>query len=133
MAKKAAKQRKSAAPKEEKEGTVLGSVSIPVQASIDVSGAVALNEVVIEWACLGLSEEPDSVAETSGNSYLLDKKRAPRTDEEGLHVFFDPPVNGGRYGFQFLFTYNEASEARSSATPTDEERAKEEEKNKEDD
>lgn len=128
MAKKAAKQRKSAETKEVKEDAILGTVSIPVQASVDLSGAVAFNEIVIEWVCLGLTEEPDSVQEISGNSFMLDKKRAPRTDEEGLHIFLDPPVNGGRYGFQFVFTYNEASEARSSTTPTDEERAKEAEK-----
>ncbi len=128
MAKKAAKQRKSAATKEVKEDALYGTVSIPVQASIDVTAAVTLNEAVIEWSCLGLSEEPDTVTEVSGNGYLLDKKRAPRTDEEGLHVFFDPPLTGGKYGFQFVFSYNEAVEARSSSTPTDEERAKEEEK-----
>jgi len=126
--KPAKKQRKGATTKEATEGVILGTTSIPVQCSVDVSEAVGFNEVVIEWACLGLSEEPDSVHEVSGNSFMLDKKRAPRTDEEGLHVFFDPPLNGGRYGFQFVFTYNEASEARSSATPTDEERAKEEAK-----
>jgi hypothetical protein len=125
MAKKA-KVRKGAKPKEEKEGQVLGTVSIPVQASVDATSAVAFNELLIEWACLGLSEEPDTVTEISGNSHLLDPKRSPRTDEEGLHVFFDPPLSGGKYGFQFVFLYNEAAEARSTAdAPTDEELAKE--------
>lgn len=132
MAKKAKahaepKKRKSAtpAPKAE-EGKVLGTVSIPVQTSVIVTDVASFNELVIEWGCLGLSEEPDAISETSGNSRLLDPKRSPRTDEEGLHVFFSPSLPAGSYGFQFVFHYNEAVEPRSSVTPTDEEREKEE-------
>ena len=71
MAKKAkatAKKRTSekAAPKAE-EGKVLGSVSIPVQVSIFTGDVANFNELVIEWSCLGLSEEPDTITETSGN------------------------------------------------------------------
>lgn len=132
-AKKAKKVRKGATakPKEGVEGQVLGSVSIPVLCNINVSQAGYFTELVIEWGCLGLSEEPDSITEISGNHGLLDKKRSPRTDEEGLHVYFDPPLLGGVWGFQFLFGYNEAAEARSFVAedvPTDEELAKEQAK-----
>jgi hypothetical protein len=102
-----------AAPKAE-EGKVLGTVSIPVQVSVWTGDVVNFNELVIEWACLGLSEEPDTIIETSGNSRMLDPKRTPHTSEEGLHVYFDPPLLGGNYGFQFLFTYNDAVEARTA-------------------
>lgn len=131
MAKKATKKepvekkkRKSTAspalpPPEEKEGEAsqsLGSVSIPVQTTIRLTAPGTFDELVIEWGCLGLSEEPDSIAETSGNSRLLDPKRPPTTDDEGLHVYFEPPLSGaGNYGFQFMFTYNEAVNARTKS------------------
>jgi hypothetical protein len=115
-AKEAPRKRKSegAAPKAE-EGKVLGTVSIPVQVSVFTGDVVNFNEIVIEWSCLGLSVEPDTITETSGNGRLLDPKRPPTTSDEGMHVFFDPPLTGGKYGFQFLFTYNEALEARIAA------------------
>lgn len=120
MAKKAKdtpKKRTSAgaAPKAE-EGKVLGTVSIPVQAHIFTGDNVTkFNELVIELGCLGLAGEPDAIIETSGNSRMLDPKRPPTTSGEGLHVFFDPPLTGGSYGFHFLLTYNEAVEARTAA------------------
>ena len=121
MAKKAKaaappKKREStaAAPKAE-EGKVLGTVSIPVQVSVCTGDVVTFSELVIEWSCLGLSVEPDTITETSGNGRMLDPKRPPTTSEEGLHIYFDPPLTGGNYGFQFLFTYNEAVEARAAA------------------
>lgn len=115
-AKEAPRKRKSegAAPKAE-EGKVLGTVSIPVQVSVFTGDVVNFNEIVIEWSCLGLSVEPDTITETSGNGRLLDPKRPPTTSDEGMHVYFDPPLAGGKYGFQFLFTYNEALEARTAA------------------
>lgn len=133
MAKKhqPAKKRKAAtiAPKEEKEGAVpLGTVSVPVQLQINVTNPGLWNELVIELATLGLSEEPDKVTETSGNSRLLDPKRPISTSEEGVHLFFDPPLMGaGTYGFQLLCTYNEAAEART-AEPESEEEKKERER-----
>jgi hypothetical protein len=89
----AAKKRKggTAAPKAVSEEAVLGTISIPVQAWIDATSG-PFDELVIEWGCLGLSEEPDSIVDTSGNSGLLDPKRPPKTDEEGLHIYFHPPV-----------------------------------------
>lgn len=126
MAKKAKaapkkRESKGAAPKAE-EGKVLGTVSIPVQVSISSGNNVtSFNELVIEWSCLGLSEEPDVIAETSGNGRMLDATRPPTTSEEGLHVYFNPPLAGGNYGFQFLFTYNDAVEARTAAPKSDKE------------
>jgi hypothetical protein len=128
MAKKAKqappKKRKSekAAPKAE-EGKVLGTVSIPVQVSIFTGDVANFNELVIEWSCLGLSEEPDTITETSGNGRLLDPKRPPTTSEEGLHVYLDPPQPGGHYGFQFHFGYNDAIEARTAAPEEDKDKA----------
>jgi hypothetical protein len=125
---KTAKKRKgaTAAPKADTEGLVLGSVLIPVQASVQVGAVAAFNELVIEWGCLGLSEEPDAVTEVSGNARMLDPKRPPFTDEEGLHVFFDPPIAGGTsYGFLFNFLYNDSVEARTAAPKSDEELAAE--------
>ena len=141
MAKKAKKpvekkKRKSAVSPalpepEEKEGEpakLLGTITIPVQTQIVVSNDGVWNELVIEWGCLGLSEEPDKIAETSGNSRLLDPKRPPITDDEGLHVYFDPPLSGaGIYGFQFQFTYNDAVEARVAAPKSDDDEHHEDE------
>jgi hypothetical protein len=93
---------------------VLGEVSIPVLCSVSVPQASTFDELVIEWSCLGLSEEPDSIRETSGNHMMLDSDRPPATDDEGLHVFFKPPLQAGNYGFQFVFTYNSAVEARTA-------------------
>lgn len=126
MAKKAAhkpaKKRKTAtiAPKEDTEEGVpianIGSVSLPVEAQVWVPNEGPFNELVIEWGCLGLSEEPDKITEVSANNGLLDPKRLPTTSEEGLHVYFHPPLSGaGLYGFKFLCTYNEAAEARTAA------------------
>lgn len=131
MAKKAKavpKKRKSegAAPKAE-EGKVLGTVSIPVQVSIFTGDVANFNELVIEWSCLGLSEEPDTITETSGNGRLLDPKRPPTTSEEGLHVYLDPAQPGGHYGFQFHFGYNDAVEARTAAPKSKDEPADDEE------
>lgn len=131
MAKKASKKaRKSegVAAAAAEEGVVTGSVRIPVQASIWVNDVAHFNELVIEWSCLGLSEEPDSIQDTSGNAVLLDPKRPPFTDSEGLHLFFDPPVPGAtHYGFKFDFVYNESVIARTAVPKTDEELAKERE------
>ena len=104
-------------PKTTAEGepeAVLGEVSIPVLCSVMVPQANTFDELVIEWSCLGLSEEPDSIRETSGNHIMLDSDRPPATDDEGLHVFFKPELKGGNYGFQFVFTYNSAVEARTA-------------------
>lgn len=116
MAKKpAAKKRKGgASTKEAAEGRSLGTVLIPVQCSVNVPDVSHFNELVIEWSCLGLSEEPDSINEISGNARLLDPKHPPTTSEEGLHVFFDPPLQAGSYGFQFTFSYIDAVEARTA-------------------
>jgi len=115
----AKKKRKAAnvAPKEAKEGQLLGTVSIPVQVEIAVPNTAAFDELVIEWGCLGLSEEPDSISERSGNSHLLDGKRPITTSEEGMHLFFDPPISvavGGTIGFCLICTYNDAVEARTA-------------------
>jgi len=123
MAKKAKaapkkRESKGAAPKAE-EGKVLGTVAVPVQASVFTGDVANFNEAVIEWSCLGLTEEPDMIIETSGNGRLLDPKRPPTTSDEGLHIYFDPPLAGGHYGFQFLFTYNDALEARTAAPKSD--------------
>ena len=95
------------------EGQVLGTVSIPVFCNVSSGGGTNFDELVIEWGCLGLSEEPDSITEISGNARMLDPERPPTTSEEGLHVFFKPPLAGGTYGFQFHFTYNDAAQART--------------------
>lgn len=133
MAKKS-KPRK-AAPKKG-ENLVLGSVMIPVKCTLNIGPAANISEFVIEWACLGLSEEPDSIAEVSGNSRLVDGRQEPYTDEDGLHVFFDPPLAGNAsgitsIGLEFHCSYNEAVEARSTPRKTDLEIAKEKEKREE--
>jgi hypothetical protein len=130
MAKKAkAKKRKttSIAPKEEAQAN-LGTVSVSVQVAVALSGSGMFNELVLELGTLGLSEEPDRIVETSGNNRLLDPKRPIETSEEGVHVFFDPPLSGaGIYGFKFDCVYNEAAEARAAAAPkSDDERRDEE-------
>ena len=131
MAKKTSKKaRKSegVAAAAAEEGVVTGSVRIPVQASIWVGEVAHFNELVIEWSCLGLSEEPDSIEDTSGNARLLDPKRPPYTDADGLHLFFDPPIAGAtNYGFRFDFIYNESVIARTAEPKTDQELAKERE------
>lgn len=93
---------------------VLGEVTIPVLCSVSVPQASSFDELVIEWGCLGLSEEPDSIKENSGNAYMLDSDRPAATDDEGLHIFFKPALQGGQYGFRFVFTYNSAVEARTA-------------------
>ena len=98
----------------EGEVAVLGEVSIPVLCNVSVMQTTGFDELVIEWSCLGLSEEPDSIRETSGNARMLDPDRLPATDDEGLHIFFKPPLQAGAYGFQFVFTYNSAVEARTA-------------------
>lgn len=98
----------------EENEAALGEVSIPVQCAVMVPQAGRFDELVIEWSCLGLSEEPDSIKEISGNARFLDSDRPPATDDEGLHVFFKPPLDAGNYGFQFVFTYNSAVEARTA-------------------
>lgn len=122
MAKKAVqKKRKSQtalsqrSSKEAPEGQTLGWVTIPVQCSAYVGDNItAFDELVIEWACLGLSEEPDKISEVSGNSGLLHPDRPPATDEEGLHVFFKSPLPHGTYGFLFNFTYYDSVHARTA-------------------
>jgi hypothetical protein len=119
--KPAAKKRKAAsvAPKATDPARPLGTVGIAVQTQITVNDGTPFNELVIEWGCLGLSEEPDSITEISANSRLMDPKRPISTSEEGMHIYFDPPLAGaGVYGFQFMCIYNEAAEPRTS---TDEE------------
>jgi hypothetical protein len=133
MAKKPAKQPKkrkgaSASTKSATDTQVLGSVTIEVQTQINVTEAGKFNEAVIEWGCLGLSEEPDSITEGSGNGRLLNPKRPPYTDEEGLHIFFDPELEAGVYGFLFYFTYNEAVEARTAEPKSDDQLAEENKK-----
>ena len=114
-AKKKKRKAQSVAPKEKTEGTLLGTVAIPVQVQVTLANPGVFNELVIEWGCLGLSEEPDKIEEISANNRLVDPKRPMTTSEEGLHLYFNPPLNGaGIYGFRFLCTYNEAVEARSS-------------------
>lgn len=129
MAKKAAKKRKttSIAPKEEASAN-LGTVNLTIQTFVGLTGTGTCNELVIEWGCLGLSEEPDKVTEVSANNRLLDPKRPITTSEEGLHIFFDPPLAAsGNIGLQFLCTYNEAVEARTSAPKSDDKYADEDE------
>lgn len=98
----------------------LGSVAIPILFQVTLNATTSFNELVIEWGCLGLSEEPDSISEVTGASEMLDKKRPGgpiTTSEEGLHLYFDPPVVGsgsGTYAFKILCGYNEAVEPRSS-------------------
>lgn len=119
MAKKAtpAKKRKSekVAPREVPEGQNLGTVSIPVQCDVYVGDNVTnFDELVIEWSCLGLSEEPDKINEISGNGVLLHPDRPPATDDEGLHIFLRQPLPHGSYGFLFRFTYFDAVQARTT-------------------
>ena len=95
----------------------LGSISIPILFEVSLNSTTSFNELVIDWGCLGLSEEPDSISEVTGASEMLDKKRPITTSEEGLHLYFDPPVVGsgsGTYAFKILCGYNEAVEPRSS-------------------
>jgi hypothetical protein len=120
------KKRKSATspPKEAKEDAPpLGSVAIAVQVELKVENTSPFDEFVIEWGCLGLSEEPDRVFDRSGNSHLLDPERPITTSEEGLHIYFKPPLAGaGTYGFNLVCVYNEAVEART-APPEEEHEA----------
>jgi hypothetical protein len=122
MAKKASgKKRKSSGGertserKLEREGQTLGTVSVPVQCEVYVGDNVGrFNELVIEWACLGLAEEPDVIKERSGNAVLLHPERPLVTSEEGLHVFFKDDLPHGTYGFQFLAVYFDSVEARTA-------------------
>jgi hypothetical protein len=108
------RESKGAAPKAE-EGKVLGTVSIPVQVSVFTGDNTSgFNEMVIEWSCLGLAEEPDKIQALS-NTEILDPARPITTSEEGLHLYFRSRQTGGNYGFQLLFTYNDAIEARTAA------------------
>ena len=123
-----AKKRKAAsvAPKQEKEGQQLGTVSIPVQVEVAVPNTSPFDELVIEWGCLGLSEEPNRITDASGNSHLLDPERPITTSEEGMHLFFKPPISvavGGTIGFKLVCTYNESAEARTAAPEDDEHHA----------
>lgn len=115
-AKKKKRKAQSVAPRQQEvPGTLLGTVAIPVQVQVTLANPGVFNELVIEWGCLGLSEEPDSIQEISANNRLVDDKRPITTSEEGLHLYFDPPLNGaGVYGFRLLCTYNEAVEVRSN-------------------
>lgn len=112
----AKKKRKaqSVAPKEPKKGQRLGTVAIPVLAYVTLRDSGTFDELVIEWGCLGLSEEPDKI--TSEASWI-DRARPITTSEEGLHVYFNPPLTGAvagtSFGLQLLCTYNEAVEAKS--------------------
>jgi hypothetical protein len=128
MAKKPRKGKVAAPAAEGEAQPMYGAVMIPVQAAVSVGAVANFNELVIEWGCLGLSEEPDTLREVSGNATLFDPKRPPYIDADGLHLYFDPPITGNAtYGFQFQFTYNEAAEARTAVPKTDEELAKERE------
>src|SRR3954471_22287438 len=102
----------------------LGSVAIPILFQVTLNATTSFNELVIEWGCLGLSEEPDSITEVTGASEMLDKKRPGgpiTTSEEGMHMFFDPPlVASGVYGFKVLCGYNEAVEPKLQAKETPE-------------
>jgi hypothetical protein len=118
MAKKAKstpRKRKSPPKEAKQDAPPLGTVSIPVQVELVVQNISPFDEFVIEWGCLGLSEEPDKITERSGNSYLLDPDRPITTSEEGLHMYFKPPLAGaGTDGFSLVCTYNEAVEARTA-------------------
>jgi len=126
MAKKAAKPAKKrkaegVAPKEAEEGKNIGTIAVSVQTVVTLAGDGLFDELVIELGTLGLSEEPDRIVETSGNNRLLDPKRPITTSEEGVHLFFSPPLNGaGVYGFQLQCIYNDAVEARTAAPPKSE-------------
>ena len=119
----AKKKRKSEGvkPKQESaegEAPKYGNVSFIVQTQLTLTEGLH-NDVVIEWRCLGLAEEPDSITDASGNHNLFDKDRPMTTDEDGLHMYFDPPLAGPSvYGFQLVVSYNEAVEAKT--TPKDE-------------
>jgi hypothetical protein len=110
----APKSRSTTAEGDDPNAPALGEVLIPVQCQVNVPLAGTFDELVIEWSCLGLSEEPDSIKEISGNSEKLDSDRPPATDDEGLHVFFKPALQAGNYGFKFAFMYNSAVEARTA-------------------
>jgi hypothetical protein len=114
MAKPAKKKRKTATIKVEKEDQRLGTIAVPVQAEVSLPGTGGVwDELVIEWGCLGLSEEPDRIIERSGNSFMLDPERPITISEEGMHLYFKPPLSGGgTYGFNLLCVYDEAAEAR---------------------
>jgi hypothetical protein len=116
-AKKKKRKAQSVAPKErtQEQAMMLGSVQLPVLFQVTLTNQGAFNELVIEWGCLGLSEEPDSIQEVTSNP-VLDKNKPITTSEEGLHLYFDPPLTGaGVYGFKILCSYNEAVEPRSQA------------------
>ena len=112
--KKAVKKRTSTGSKQTKEGQVLGAVSVVVQIEVWSGSSVGFfDEAVIEWRCLGLSEEPDEVTEISGNR-SVDPDRPMTTSEEGLHVFFKPAHEGGTFGLQLACKYNDAVECRTA-------------------
>lgn len=105
--------------KEAPEGQTLGWVTIPVQCGCYVGDNVTnFDELVVEWRCLGLSEEPDKITETSGNAVLLHPDRPPATDDEGLHIFFRNALPHGTYGFQFNFIYYDSVQARTADPET---------------
>lgn len=120
-AKKKKRKAQSVAPRADKPGTLLGTVGVPVQVQVTLANPGVFNELVIEWGCLGLSEEPDKIEEISANNRLIDDKRPITTSEEGMHLYFNPPLQGaGVYGFRLLCTYNEAVEVRSNPRELDE-------------
>jgi hypothetical protein len=80
-----------------------------VQVTIFLDELGPFNELVIDTASLGLFKQPDALVEISGNARMLDPTRPANMDGKDVHVFFDPPLQGGlAYGFNFLFSFNDA-------------------------
>lgn|SRR5262245_9111074 len=116
----------TATAEEGESGPPLGSVTIAVQVWLKVENPSPFDEFVVEWATLGLSEEPDKIVDRSGNSHLLDPDRSITTSDEGLHIYMKPPLAGaGTYGFNLLCTYNEAVKARTAAPPEEDDEHRE--------
>ena len=121
MSKKPQQKRKTATLKPKQDETApanVGSIAITVQFEAYVTGNTPFNELVIELGTLGLPDEPSHVTDRSANARLLDPKRPIEVSDEGLHMFFDPPLQGsGIYGFQLRCEYDQAVEARTAAPP----------------
>ena len=123
-AKKQRKAQQTAAPREGVEGQAaddLGTVSVSVQVECRVTHSSPFDELVIELATLGLSEQPDHVEDRSGNASRLDPDRPIEVDDAGVHLFLKPSVQGaGVYGFNLFCTYDDAVQARMAPPPTEE-------------
>lgn len=124
-AKKKKRKAQSVAQKErtEQQAQRLGSIGILITFQVVVTNTASFNELVIEWGCLGLSEEPDSISEVTGASDMLDRNKPITTDEDGMHMYFDPPLASTGttvYGFKVLCSYNEAVESKMQVTESPE-------------